>query len=109
MKAHESCARLTRGWHEPAQAAPGPCLEAAICEAQLRAFGTDSIPLQIRMGTQGRIGVVPPGIDEIDVGTQACDARLTSPTSIQAPKSCQVAENTIGGRAPVLDEVNVKP
>jgi len=67
-------------------------LNAASQDSQDAAFGTENLDLAMRKGYVTTIGRVPPGIDEIDgdLGSAACEPRVTSGRSIRSGKACSV-------------------
>lgn len=60
-------------------------------EMLLAAFGTDNLTQAIQKGHITKIGVVPPGIDEVegDVGNIPCSPELVGSATIQSAKACK--------------------
>jgi Repeats of unknown function (DUF5649) len=72
-----------------ANAAASATIAAATQEALLRAFGTDNLTAAIQRAFITKIGVVPPGIDEIegDLGGASCEPKASG-SGIQTAPGC---------------------
>ena len=84
------CVNLDQSARILANASSSATINAALREMLLDAFGTDNLTQAIQKGYITKIGVVPPGIDEVEgaVGNFECKSELVGPAKIQSAKEC---------------------